>query len=435
MSSSVDLVVVGGGIAGASLALVMARAGRSVTILEFQDEYRDLVRGEALSPWGMVDAVRMGVSDALDAACPSLIRRWTQWDEAFSPDEVPTVDIRSLAQKYVPDAEGLFAIRHHRTCEELARAAVRAGAELHFGVRRLEVRPGRGPTVRYEVDGRVVEMTPRLVIGAGGRGAPTAKQMGLVTERAAHHWAGGLAVDGVDDWPLGVMAMGTEGHRMFFVFPQGDGHARLYLNFPTELRQRYAGPTGAAQFLADFNLQCLPLSETLATAVPAGPCMSSPSYRTWLNGAPVSEGVVLIGDEAGANDPVLGTGLANALRDARSVSETLLASNHWWPADFGGYVAERTERMRRLSFAADLVCRLSAEFGPEAVDRRRRAWERMGDNEVFALAKVAAFAGPEHVPAEAFDMEVVERLLRPRSEERARLPRFRLSREPVAVSG
>jgi choline dehydrogenase-like flavoprotein len=41
-----DIVVVGGGIAGATIALVLARAGLTVTVLEQQPSYHDRVRGE-----------------------------------------------------------------------------------------------------------------------------------------------------------------------------------------------------------------------------------------------------------------------------------------------------------------------------------------------------------------------------------------------------
>ena len=55
MESTYDLIIVGGGIAGGGLATVMARAGKSVLLLEKTTEYRDMVRGEWIAPWGVVE--------------------------------------------------------------------------------------------------------------------------------------------------------------------------------------------------------------------------------------------------------------------------------------------------------------------------------------------------------------------------------------------
>jgi flavin-dependent dehydrogenase len=47
--SNPDVVIVGAGIAGASLATVLARSGIEVVVLERQREYRDRVRGEFMA--------------------------------------------------------------------------------------------------------------------------------------------------------------------------------------------------------------------------------------------------------------------------------------------------------------------------------------------------------------------------------------------------
>jgi 2-polyprenyl-6-methoxyphenol hydroxylase-like FAD-dependent oxidoreductase len=67
-ADAVDLVVIGGGIAGSSLATVMARAGRSVLVLEKSRQYQDRVRGETWVPWGAAEADRLGLANTLLAA-------------------------------------------------------------------------------------------------------------------------------------------------------------------------------------------------------------------------------------------------------------------------------------------------------------------------------------------------------------------------------
>jgi hypothetical protein len=54
-TNAYDLVIIGGGIAGSSLACSMAKAGARVLLLESEIEVRDRVRGEILCPWGVAD--------------------------------------------------------------------------------------------------------------------------------------------------------------------------------------------------------------------------------------------------------------------------------------------------------------------------------------------------------------------------------------------
>lgn len=66
-------------------------------------------------------------------------------------------------------------------------------------------------------------------------------------------------------------------------------------------------------------------------------------------------GVVLAGDAAGWSDPVIGQGLSVAFRDARVLSDLLIASSDWSVQQLAGYRDERTERMRRLRYVSALA--------------------------------------------------------------------------------
>ena len=99
-----------------------------------------------------------------------------------------------------------------------------------------------------------------------------------------------------------------------------------------------------------------------------------------------------------------------ALRDVRILSELLLASDDWSSAALRPYADERAERMRRLRFCSALATTLRGEFGHEARERRRRARDLMQAQPELALWRRAYLAGPESVPASAFDKGVYERL-------------------------
>ena len=65
---NVDVVIVGGGLAGSTLATVVARKGRSVLVVEREAKFKDRIRGENMLPWGVATARRLGVLDDLVAA-------------------------------------------------------------------------------------------------------------------------------------------------------------------------------------------------------------------------------------------------------------------------------------------------------------------------------------------------------------------------------
>jgi 2-polyprenyl-6-methoxyphenol hydroxylase-like FAD-dependent oxidoreductase len=86
---------------------------------------------------------------------------------------------------------------------------------------------------------------------------------------------------------------------------------------------------------------------------------------------PYAPGVVLIGDAAGWNDPIIGQGLSIALRDVRIVTDVIRDGWDWSTVAFVGYGEERRERMRRLRVTAQVITDLLATFTPAGVARRR----------------------------------------------------------------
>ena len=78
-----DVVVVGGGIGGASLAYALAAEGVGVTVLEATTEYRDRVRGESMHAWGIQEARNLGVEPVLLDAGAHIAPLWKQYIEGI----------------------------------------------------------------------------------------------------------------------------------------------------------------------------------------------------------------------------------------------------------------------------------------------------------------------------------------------------------------
>jgi len=408
-----DVVVVGAGVGGSALATVLARRGLSVLVLEKEVEYRDRVRGEWLAPWGVAEAKRLGLYDTLRAGGGHHVLEHRSYQDALDSVRTPlnTVDLRGV----LPDVAGPLCLGHPAMCRILSAAAEAAGARVLRGVDKLELGAASGGRreLRFDRDGSASTVRSRLVVGADGRSSSIRKQAGIALHRdPTHHLFAGLLVDGAEGWPEGLQATGVERDSHFLVFPQGGGRARLYLGYALEQHKRLTGPDAAERFLETFRLTCLPEAEALANARPAGPCHSYGNEDSWTE-SPVSEGVVLIGDAAGHNDPIIGQGLSITLRDVRIVSDILLSSTDWSPAAFSPYTEERRERMRRLRFVAALDSSLENEFGPEAESRRARARERQAQDPSLLGWFLAAFVGPDALPAAAFEASVRERLCAP----------------------
>lgn len=405
-----DVVVVGGGIAGSALATVLARKGIDVTVLERQRDYRDRVRGEYMAVWGVEEAVKLSLCEPLVEAGAHFAARSISFDETL-PAAMALAGARDMT-RILPGVPGPLCASHPLSCEALASTAASAGATVLRGATNVEVVPGRQPSVSFQLDGKSHQLSPKLIVGADGRTSTVRTQAGIRLQRSqSTHLVAGLLVDGVRDWPQDAYAIGTEGDRMFFVFPQGGERVRLYFCIAPEQRERFAGPAGTRHFLDDFRLVCIPNSDNLASARPIGPCATLTGEDTWTH-EPFVDGVVLLGDAAGYNDPIIGQGLALAMRDVRVLSDLLVGANDWAPLSLRPYAEERSERMRRVRFTATVMTDIFCRFGPEYAQRRLRFFGKMRNRDPDAEMLLAAVhVGPDRLPAKAFTPELRDQVL------------------------
>src|SRR6266542_3492418 len=121
-----DVVIVGGGVAGSALALVLARRGASVTVLERQQDYADRVRGEYVHPWGVAEAQQLGLVDILLAARGVFVTRGIGYDESI-PSGAAEARARDVTTM-VPGVAGGLGVGHPAACCALSQAAEAAGA-------------------------------------------------------------------------------------------------------------------------------------------------------------------------------------------------------------------------------------------------------------------------------------------------------------------
>jgi 2-polyprenyl-6-methoxyphenol hydroxylase-like FAD-dependent oxidoreductase len=124
---SYDLLIIGGGLAGATLGRSMTLAGAQVLIIEKETEFRDRIRGEVLLPWGSVEAKELGIYDVLLQSCAREAPR-----ELFFLEGEPTSPRDFLTSTPQTDMRAFLLSSRHaggvaRRCGEIWRGGLARG--------------------------------------------------------------------------------------------------------------------------------------------------------------------------------------------------------------------------------------------------------------------------------------------------------------------
>jgi 2-polyprenyl-6-methoxyphenol hydroxylase-like FAD-dependent oxidoreductase len=391
LPASVDVAVVGGGIAGSAVAALLAEDGLGVLVVERERRFRDRVRGEALHPWGAAEADRLGFVPVLRAAGARPLPIWQRYE-----DRAPVEPFRWA--EVLPEGHVEWAVPHPALQERMLDHAASRGARVArparvTGVRRL----GRGSSeLELATADGVVAVRARLVVGADGARSAARRWLGAKTIRdPVHHAIGGALFDGVD-LPEDRTHQAYPPGGMVVVFPQGNGRARAYVVCDPERADAVRGPGAAADFVAAC---AAPLPEgAFDDAVPAGPAAFFPAADVWADRL-AGDGVVLVGDAAGATDPSQGHGLSLAFRDARELRDALRDDADWERAT-AGFAARRETYVAPLRAHARWAGLLTVDQGPEADVRRERvARAREADPTAGGFAGIYAF-GPDGLVAD-----------------------------------
>ena len=230
-----DIVTVGGGLGGAAVAAVMAKAGARVLVVERETRFQDRVRGEFMEPWGVAETRRLGIYDAISKAANDS----PFWQIYLSGMKLDRRDCVATTPHNLPN----LAIYHPVLQELVLAEAAKAGAEVRRGAKVREVKPGNPPTVTVESNGQVEELTPRLVVGADGRSSMVRKWCGFATQREPerYYMAGLLFEEMPAPADTAIGAYNPTLGQVGYLFPQGDGRVRAYDVYPIDADFRLQG--------------------------------------------------------------------------------------------------------------------------------------------------------------------------------------------------
>jgi 2-polyprenyl-6-methoxyphenol hydroxylase-like FAD-dependent oxidoreductase len=235
------------------------------------------------------------------------------------------------------------------------------------------------------------------VVGADGRRSSVRSQASIPFEvdQPAHLVAGMLA-EGVGGPFAEVNLIAREADLQFLSFPQSGGRARLYFCFPTEQRSRFAGAEGAERFLSATKLGCLSEVTGLDGARAAGPCATFPAQDSRAP-FPLADGVVLIGDAAGYENPLEGQGLSMALQDVHDVTAALMSGSSRCEA-LEAYASARAGRQKLANLATTLEVWANEGFVEQDPQKRAARYDFIQNDEVLTAIAGSYSTGFDSLP-------------------------------------
>jgi geranylgeranyl reductase family protein len=318
-----EVLVVGAGPAGSVAALLLARAGVKVRLLERGTFPRDKLCGDTLNPgamallekWGLHRAVRTGALHV-------------------SGMTVTGPGGAMVAADYKGGLTGA-ALTRRALDAMLADAAVAAGAHLETGVTvtaPLVDDKGRVVGVRTSDRGEPRWPAP-LVIAADGRASRLGAALGLVRfARRPRRWAFGAYYEGVAGMSSrGEMHIRYDGYIGVAPVPGGLANICVVRESPRVNQRHVVAETIAADEL---------LHDRFAHASMVSPVSVLGPLAVEASAAGTA-GLLLAGDAGGFVDPMTGDGLRFALRGAELAAEAALHELETGVPQFGRLAADR----------------------------------------------------------------------------------------------
>jgi 2-polyprenyl-6-methoxyphenol hydroxylase-like FAD-dependent oxidoreductase len=318
LKSHHDVVVVGARCAGAATAMLLARAGHDVVMVDRAQLPADRTSTHALARGGVVQLARWGLlEELLETGAPPI--------QQVSFHHVGSVTRRTV--RHSAGVDLLLAPRRYVLDDVLVRAAVHAGGELLTGVTvtgALRDAIGRVTgVVARDAEGRQLELTARLVVGADG---VHSRMAGLLGAEAVARYApgGGCFYTYVGDVPWNGFEFHLSETAFAGVFPTHDDQACVWLIRPTELLAPVlgAGVRRAGAWLDALGATVPELAERVRSGSVTAPVRGAVDLPNQLRRA-AGPGWALVGDAGYHRDPITGHGITDAFRDAELLATAI----------------------------------------------------------------------------------------------------------------
>jgi geranylgeranyl reductase family protein len=318
-----DVLVVGGGPAGASTAYWLAEAGHDVVVCERKVFPRDKTCGDGLTPRAVKQLADMGVEDAI-------ARDHHRFDGLRAVAHGITLELAWPEHPIYP-SHG-YVVRRRDLDQLVAEHAVKAGATLWQGAEVLAPLTSRGlvtgATVKRKDTGAVEEVQARYVVVADGSNSRFGRALGTTRNKA---YPQGMAIRGYyesplhdDPWIESCLDLRDRNGNSLpgygWIFPVGDGTINVGMGLLSTFRDWKSVNTSR---LMDEWAATAPdywgirpegrIGEPTGGRLPMGASVGPRVGPTWL----------AVGDAAGSVNPFNGEGIDYAYETGRLAADVL----------------------------------------------------------------------------------------------------------------
>ncbi len=315
MSNTYDAIVVGARCAGSPTAMLLARKGYRVLVVDRASFPSDTVSTHFIHAPGVAALHRWGL---LDQVIASNCQPVDTYSFDFGPVTISGTPRPSdgIATAYAPRRTILDTI--------LVDEAARAGAEVreHFTVEEIVIEDGTVVGIRGHGEGgqSVVERA-RVVIGADGRSSNVAKAVGAAqyNEKPMLLWAYYTYWSGL---PIDTFSTTVRPDRGWGAFPTNDGLTLVVVGWPNAESTAYKSDVEANY------LKTLELAPEFAEQM-----RGAKREERFAGGAvpnyfrkPYGPGWALVGDAGYIKDPITAQGISDAFHDAELCTTALDAA-------------------------------------------------------------------------------------------------------------
>ena len=377
-----DVVVVGARVAGASTAMLLARAGLRVALVERAAYGSDTPSTHALMRAGVLQLSRWGLLDEVVAAGTPPVRS-TLFHYRGGPST--RVSIRRSA-----GVDALYAPRRTVLDRLLLDAAVEAGAELFASTTVTDLVHDKGRVAGVRLvsrQGLHRTLRARITIGADGIGSVVAAsaradvvRRGEAASAVLYRYLADFPAEGYE-WAYGDAAAAG-------VIPTNDGETCVFVS-TTAARMREQRRLGTHQAFATLLDRAAPaLTDRIAAARPVSRLHGWAAHPGFVrrSGGP---GWALVGDAGYFKDPITTHGITDALRDAELLADEavgVLAGAVPEAVALTRYQATRDRLSRRLMDATEAVA--TYEWGRDELDSLMRQVSSAMSDEVEHLQRL-----------------------------------------------